>query len=633
MAAVLGKRQRGALAAEGLPLRTPSKRRARAPQIHEEEEDNATRRLRSRTTGGGPQQENDVGVKSVKVRSTRAVRDGQARPDPDENASPAEFKTPRTSRYRDALVDSSPVTPKHRVQIGGKPLTPRTPRQGATPTAPQTVYARARQLFARSATSGRLVGRENEREQLTAFIQDGVRSRQGGCLYVSGPPGTGKSAMVEEVCRELDLQTVTVTHVNCVSMRSARDIYSKLVDDLCRDAQVFQKSEADRLQAMFVPTKPSADLYLVTLDEIDHLLTADAEVLYSLFGWSLHSKSRLLLIGIANALDLTERFLPRLKAQNLKPGHLPFLPYTAPQIANVITSRLRSLLPDDDDHSASADFVPCLHPAAIQLCAKKVASQTGDLRKAFDLVRRAIDLIELETQQKLDKERADPDDASSKSVLIENVNLSSPPRTPSLSRRSLATSYTAVTAPRATIAHIARITSAAFGQGTTQRLQGLNLQQKAALCALIALDRKRRDGDIFSTPSKSSSSRVSSSAPPTIKQLFDTYCALCRHDNILHPLTASEFRDVLGSLETMGLVGEVQGRGRGGTVAAAAAGGGGSGLLLMRSPSKSGSGPSTPSKGLDERALACFVTHREVESQISGPGEGILRRLLSGEGL
>lgn len=494
-------------------------------------------------------------------------------------------------------------------------MTPRTPRQGSTPTAPQTVYAPARQLFARSANSGRLVGREKEREELTTFIQDGVQSRQGGCMYVSGPPGTGKSAMVEEVCRELDLQTVKVTHVNCVSMRSARDIYSKLIDDLCDDSQVFKKSEADRLKAMFVPTKQSADLYLVTLDEIDHLLTADPEVLYSLFEWSLNSKSHLILIGIANALDLTERFLPRLKAQNLKPCHLPFLPYTAPQIANVITSRLRSLLPDD--HNASADFVPFLHPAAIQLCAKKVASQTGDLRKAFDLVRRAIDLIELETQQKLEKESANTDNLSSKSILIENVNLSSPPRTP-LSRRSLA-AYTTVTAPRATIAHIARITSAAFGQGTTQRLQGLNLQQKAAICALIALDRKRRDVDVFSTPPKS---KVSA---PTIKQLFDTYCALCRNDNILHPLTASEFKDVISNLETMGLVGEVQGRGRGGTVA------GGSGL--MRSPSKSGSGPSTPSKGLDEKGLACFVTQKEVESQISGPGEGILRRLLSGEGL
>ena len=434
-------------------------------------------------------------------------------------------------------------------------------------------------------------------------------------MYVSGPPGTGKSALVDEVCRELDPQIdVKCVRVNCASMRNARDIYGKLIEDLCQDSQVFRMSQEDRLKAIFVPAKKSADLFLITLDEIDHLLTIDPEILYSLFEWSLHSKSHLLLIGIANALDLTDRFLPRLKANNLRPRLLPFLPYSAPQIANVITTHLQSLLPNSNDESS--DFVPFLHPAAIQLCAKKVASQTGDLRKAFELVRRAIDSIEQETQQKLDK--ADTlSDKPTKIPLLENMNLTSPPKTPAL-KPAAVPSYTALTAPRASIAHVARISSAVFGQGTSQRLQGLNLQQKAAICALIALDKLRRNGNVFVSPSKAKS------AAPTIKQLFDTYCTLCRIDNVLHPLTNVEFKDVIGSLETMGLVGEFHCRNRGGTLA------GGSGIL--RTPSKS-NGPSTPRKSLDETGLVCFVTEKEVENQISGPGESILRSLLRGEGI
>ena len=80
------------------------------------------------------------------------------------------------------------------------------------------------------------------------------------------------------------------------------------------------------------------------------------------------------------------------------------------------------------------------------------------------------------------------------------------------------------------------------------------------------------------------------------------------------------------NLETMGLIGEVQGRGRGGTVA-------GGSTNIRRTPSKTASAPGTPSKGLDEQCLVCYVAQKEVESQLSGPGEGILRRLLSGEGL
>lgn len=531
----------------------------------------------------------------------------------DENTPSAEFKTPHNRRFRDALV--SPVTPKHRVQVGGGPLTPRTPRQTSSPTAPQTVYTKARQLFTRGANAGQLVGREAEREKLTSFIEDGIESQIGGCLYVSGPPGTGKSALIEEVCHELGLESVKVAHVNCASMRAARDVYSKLVEIFCDDSQVFKKSEADRLKAMFMPSKKGGQLYLVTLDEIDHLLTADAGVLQSLFEWSLNSKSNLMLIGIANALDLTDRSLPQLKAKNLKPRLLPFMPYNATQIANVMTSRLLSLLPADQD--VDSKFVPFVQPAAIQLCAKKVASQTGDLRKAFELVKRAIDLIEQETLAKLEKQNADPN-TPPKTILVENNNLSSP--APSFSsKQSLTPTYTAITAPRASIGHVARITSSAFGQGTVQRLQGLNLQQKAAICALIALDRKRRSTEVLNTPTK-----IRNSAP-TIKQIFDTYCALCRNDNILHPLTPTEFKDVLSNLETLGLVGEFQAKGRGGSVAG--------GSDPRRTPSRSASGSSTPSKGLDEQGLVCFVSQSEIEGQISGPGEGILRRLLLGQGL
>lgn len=434
-------------------------------------------------------------------------------------------------------------------------------------------------------------------------------------MYISGPPGTGKSALVEEVCQDMKLEKAKVANINCVSMRSSRDIYGRLVEEFSEDPQIFKKSQAEVLRGIFLPKKHSAEFYVVSLDEIDHLLNSDVEVLYTLFEWSMQKNSHLILIGIANALDLTDRFLPRLKAKNLKPRLLPFLPYTAAQITSVITTRLQSILPSD--HNGPDNYVPFIHPAAIQLCSRKVGSQTGDLRKAFELVRRAIDIVETETQQKLDNEDSIP--SPSKTPLVENTNMSSPKQP----RRSLATGFTAITAPRASVAHIAKITSTTMGAGTKQRLQNLNLHQKAAICTLIALDRKRRDGSIFNTPSKSPSR-----AAPTAKRLFDSYVSLCRADNTIPPLSSTEFRDVLSSLETMGLVSEVQGRG--GRVASA---------NLLRTPSKSKTAsPGTPSRmgGIgDERGLACFVSEKEMGEQIEsgGAGVGILRGMLKGEGL
>ena len=57
---------------------------------------------------------------------------------------------------------------------------------------------------------------------------------------------------------------------------------------------------------------------MVVLDEIDYLKTKDQDVLYKLFEWTSLPQSQLVLIGISNALDLTDRILPRLEEH--RPG-------------------------------------------------------------------------------------------------------------------------------------------------------------------------------------------------------------------------------------------------------------------------------------------------------------------------
>ncbi|KAG0651004.1 Cell division control 18 [Hyphodiscus hymeniophilus] len=539
----------------------------------------------------------------------------------DENVKLIQNPTPQTPRHRDALSKKGPITPRHRVMLAGKPLTPRTPRTPVTPGGSLvTVYSQARQLFTRSLEPGRLIGREEERKELMAFVQERLNKTCGGCIYVSGPPGTGKSAMVNEVTTTFEnAESLKRVYINCMSIKTSGDLYGHLVENLC-DEEVLEGDEVKTLQGTFVSRKKSKTSYLITLDEIDHILTLDLEILYKLFEWSLQKSSRLILIGIANALDLTDRFLPRLKARNLKPQLLPFLPYTASHIKTIILTRLKSLVPAG---SPTPDCVPFLHPAAIELCSRKVSSQTGDLRKAFDICRRAIDLIEAETKQKHEAALKEQilQESPSKRPLEENVNLSSPPapsprkatKTMSLSQ-SLST-LTVETAPRASIAHVNKITSSTMGNGANQRLKTLNLQQKAALCALVALEKRKREqaAEVTSTPSKSKN------AAPTIKALYDVYCMLCKQDAILHPLTSTEFRDVVGSLETLSLISAVDGR-NGSFV--------GMGTVQKRAR-KFGGGVGVG----DEKRVGSCVGEKEVAQAVEGLGGGILKSILSGQGL
>jgi cell division control protein 6 len=528
--------------------------------------------------------------------------------------------TPSTPRHRDALSKKVPITPRHRVGVFAKlsaidsPRTPSTPR-----TFGPSVYNEARQMFSRGVNPEMLIGRESERRELGDFVSKRLGKKKSGCLYISGPPGTGKSALVNEVSAALG-ETVSFkrTYVNCMSVKTARDIFSKLLEDFdCMD--VLEGSETAALEELFYADK---EAYLVTLDEIDHLLDVDMDLLYKLFEWSLDASSNLVIVGIANALDFTDRFLPRLKSRGLRPHLLPFMPYSVAQIAFVITSKLKSLLPAATTTTATADFIPFIHPMAVQFASKKVAAQTGDLRKAFAICLRAIDLIESETRAKLGEAASEltpsPTPSPSKTPLMENINLSSPARSPKKSRASInpMAHLTMETAPRATIAHMARVTAAVFSNGSSQRLASLNLQQKAVLCSLAALEQKRRDVPANDTPFKGSTNSA-----PTIKALFEAYTSLCKNDNVLHPLTSTEFRDVVAGLETLSLVSWIDGKN--GTFTNVAPG----------TPSRRGKGGGFGAKTVEEKRVAGSVGIREIREAIVGAGSGILLALIDGVGI
>ncbi|EEY18749.1 cell division control protein [Verticillium alfalfae VaMs.102] len=599
----LGKRMRDV--ADTGALDCPAKRTRRSARLAEANDENAD----PKATESLSEIDEDVDV--VPTPSTK--RQYRTKSQKLTKAVPV---TPQTPRHRDAFA-KAPITPRHAVMSAGKLFRRMTPQTPLTPAAQQTVYHHARQLFARGADPGQLVGREEEKARLSKFVDQCSSSAASGCLYISGPPGTGKSAMVKEVTSKL---TETLGVRQALHQLHEHQIIQGPVQHPSRPAghseDLNEAQAMAALQTIFVTSEEDAPVHLVVLDEIDHILTMGLESLYRLFEWSLQKPSRLVMVGIANALDLTDRFLPRLKSKNLKPDLLPFHPYSAAQIKSIITTRLKSLLPEGSQQTSA----PFIHPAAIELCSRKVASQTGDLRKAFEICRRALDLIETETKEKHENEAREKmlQMTPSRKPLGETTNCASPTKGGSRSVAQIATSslkaLTAETAPRASIGHLNKVTQAAFSNGTNQRLKALNLQQKAALCALVALENRNRvaraNSGLSTTPSKSAT------LAPTVKILFDTYTVLCTRDSVLHPLSSSEFREVVGSLETLGLVSPVEGK---------------AGSFIAQTPSKR-SRKGNFATG-EERRVASCVGEKEMEQMTDGVGAGILKSIISGEAL
>lgn len=197
-----------------------------------------------------------------------------------------------------------------------------------------SIWTETRQSFHRSHCTTRLVGRDQEREALIDAIQIGDR------IYVCGNPGTGKTALVNEV------------------LASIKDYSSVIVNCAMSKANQFLDS---------LPTqnnKHNPNSCVLVLDEVDHW--GKEEV--SLFG-NYHC-----IIGIANTLSLSNSLSTALIDGNLKV--IRFMPYTVNEINDIIKARDKYGLIDD---------------MAIELICRRTASASGDLRRALDMTVQCID--------------------------------------------------------------------------------------------------------------------------------------------------------------------------------------------------------------------------------------------------
>ncbi|NXV98042.1 CDC6 protein, partial [Calonectris borealis] len=248
-----------------------------------------------------------------------------------------------------------------------------------------TCYQQAKRVL-HAAVPDRLHARERETGVIRQFLREHVCGRRPGSLYVSGPPGTGKTACLSRVlldCKDELAGSKTVV-LNCMSLSSPQGVFPAVAQQLGLPAAAGREGMR-RLEKQLTAQGP---MVLLVLDELDQLESKEQDVLYTLFEWPQLPGSRLVLVGLANALDLTDRGLARLGARPAGgPRLLHFPPYSREQLAAILQERLGQVAGD-----------PVLDAAALQFCARKVSAVSGDARKALDVCRRAVEVVELEVR-------------------------------------------------------------------------------------------------------------------------------------------------------------------------------------------------------------------------------------------
>lgn len=259
----------------------------------------------------------------------------------------------------------------------------------------------------------------------------------------------------------------------------------------------------------------SHKMTLLILDEVDQLcsLGKKQNILYHIFEWPSILNSKLILVGIANALDLTDRLLVRLQSKcELKPKVMHFTAYTKSQIVDIFKSRL--------EQSGVSDLFP---PAAIQLLAAKVSSVSGDIRRALNIGKRVVELAELEK-----KKNAKTIDIAQFETLLDSEDK------PEVAEAS----EPAKEETKIQLKEVVSVLNTVYGNAQTfgdDVDDAFPLQQRILICTLLLIIKHDKNKVI------------------TVGRLHDVYKKVCRNRNI-HSIELSEFLNICLLVETRGIM-------------------------------------------------------------------------------
>ncbi|XP_064091799.1 cell division control protein 6 homolog [Macrobrachium nipponense] len=405
--------------------------------------------------------------------------------------SPRKFSSPST--LVSSLSLSSPSSTKKAISVGlFKPDV--------------TAYRSVRQTL-NSGTPTTLVCREEQISAMKDFLSKHLEKGKPGSLYISGAPGTGKTACLTSLVANMKEKQFRQIFLNCMTVKTSASIYGKIVSGLGLQPRATEKENSRLIEKTLMSSKNPV---LIILDEIDQLDSKNQEVLYSIFEWPSLKDSKLVLVGIANALDLTDRVLPRLQARpTFKPQLLHFPPYSKAEIVKILNQRIEE---------AGLEDVQIIRPSAIQFLAGKVAAVAGDVRKALDVCRRAVELCEIQARRQ--------------SVL--KPSLGSPRKSPRKSPQKQGAGLKVVEIPQ-----IMAIFNEVYGSRVISAVQNapesFSLQQKLLICCLLMFLKHAKSKDI------------------TLGKFHELYTKICKKRSI-PDMDQSEFLSLCTLLESRGML-------------------------------------------------------------------------------
>lgn len=285
-------------------------------------------------------------------------------------------------------------------------------------TDPKSVaFKEVKQRLHTSQKLNALPGREDEFAMIYMNLESAVNEKTGCCVYVCGVPGMGKTATIKDVVEQMtysskrgEMEQFSYLELNGLKLLSPTVAYEALWHHISGD-KVSASNAALLLEEYFKREDHKRKPLVILMDEFDQIATKKQNVMYNFFNWPTYSTSKLIVIAVANTMDLPERMLTNKIASRLGLRRIQFRGYTFQQLGDIITHRLEMITKNNRRKVV-------ITSDAIGFASRKVASVSGDARRALTICRRAVEIAEKEY---LENKKGE-DDSEPYQVLISHIS-------------------------------------------------------------------------------------------------------------------------------------------------------------------------------------------------------------------
>ena len=246
--------------------------------------------------------------------------------------------------------------------------------------------------------------RESEIDKLAEILVTALKGEKPSNILIYGKTGTGKTAVVRYVGRELmharevyARRNVEYIYINCETVDTPYSVLQNLGNYFIEEWDEKIPFTGWPLDKVFTTVKEKIDewngIVIVVLDEVDKLVAKSGDdILYQLLLLDSEMKnSRLSMIGISNELKFTDLLDPRVKSR-LTQEKLIFPPYNAYQLEDILEERVKIAVKDG-----------VVSQEVISTCAAIAAREHGDARRAIELLRISVEMAEREGAERVEE--------------------------------------------------------------------------------------------------------------------------------------------------------------------------------------------------------------------------------------